>query len=187
MNELVKWKPVDDWKPGADTSRRIEQAMKLVRAKPAPEQRGAEPRGGGELRPIAKPSVLRTRAVEGIVDLLRFCAVHDKPWAARYAADAAGVFRYADSIAITETLFRRQYTGSKRVIVPSSSIGEEVCSWCGVSRNTPGAVYCPACRSFICYGRTVMKEFRCRPSCGNAGRLQPTEVTEEGIVPEVGP
>jgi hypothetical protein len=175
MNELVRWKGKND------AASRIEQAMQLVRVKPGLTRHEAELVQEARHLPLARDAAL----VKGVADLLRVCAVHDRPWAARYVVGAGGVFRYADSIAITETLFRRQYAGGKRLVVPSSSIGEETCAWCGVSRL--GAVYCPACKSFVCYGRTVVREFRCRPSCGNAGMLQPTDVTHEGIVPEIGP
>jgi hypothetical protein len=175
MNELVKWKPDD----GA--AKRIDRAMQLIRARPSLGGHDVELVQEARHLPVARDASL----VKGVVDLLRVCAVHDRPWAARYVAGDGGIFHYADSVAITETLFRRQYAGGKRVIVPSSCIGEETCAWCGVSRT--GAVYCPACKSLVCYGRTVVKEFRCRPSCGNAGRLEPTHITYEGIVPEVGP
>ncbi len=155
--ELVKWKP-------ANAGRKIDEALARIRrseivirrAEPsAVSVRKAEPFGEG------KPGE--------VVDLPRVCAIHDKPWAARYIRGRNGHFHHAQTLRVTEALYLSQYGESDRWEIPVSDVGDETCPWCGASGF--GAVRCGGCKHDVCYGRTVSGYFRCRASCGGEGKI----------------
>jgi hypothetical protein len=122
----------------------------------------------------------------GVVDLPRVCAVHDKPYVARYVMGTDGRFRHAQTIKVTRALWRGQYEGNEnRCRVPNADLDDECCAWCGA--HGPGPVFCPTCNAEICYGLTAERYFRCRKSCKNEGRLgRPTATIQEGLRPEIG-
>jgi hypothetical protein len=109
---LVKWRPAEV-QPGnkMDTAlarlRETEQAERWI------------PRS----RPVLSP-----QAGE-VLDLPRICAVHDKPYAARYIADADGRFRYAQTIRVTEALYLEQYADSvgQTRQLQGTELAEEFC------------------------------------------------------------
>ena len=118
-----------------------------------------------------------------VVDVPRRCAVHDiRTYAARYILGNDGRFHYAQTIKVTESLYLGQYADNpERRLVPASDIAEETCPWCGASGF--GAVRCGDCGLEICYGRTVGRFFRCRPSCGGQGTMVSEPRSSEGVAP----
>ena len=163
---LVKWRPAEV-QPGnkMDTAlanlHQTEQVERWARGSP----RALSP-GAGE-----------------VVDLPRICAVHDKPYAARYIADADGRFRYAQTIRVTEALYLEQYAdaGGDVRLLHSHELGEEFCPWCG--GHGRGSVRCGTCGKEICHGKVVGRYFRCRESCGGEGTMSPQARTHTGVTP----
>jgi len=165
--ELVKWQGVNLAKPKASTS--LERCREARAAAMAALERPPVP-------------ALPVRLSPGlVVDLPRKCALHGGPYAARYVFDGRR-FRLGSMIAVTEALYLRQYAGNGcRVAVPSSDMGEETCPLCGASGL--GAVLCHVCGLEVCYGRTAGRYFRCHPSCGGQGVMEPKARNEHGVSP----
>ncbi len=127
------------------------------------------------------PPALLPRGGE-VVDLARICAVHDKPYAARYVAGTDGRFHYAQTIRVTEALYLEQYADSVEVrLLQGSELAEEFCPWCG--GHGRGSVRCGSCLKEICYGKSVGRYFRCRDSCGGHGTMVPEARTHQGVTP----
>ena len=177
-NEMVKW-----------------NGGSLVKLSPVEKSRQARAAALALLRPreletrppvVAGPPPVALAKAGEIVDLPRICALHDRPYAARYIRDADGVFRRGPMIEVTEAIYLRQYAGSgvRRLAVPAGNIRfvEETCPWCGASGV--GAVLCGGCRHEICYGKMAARFFRCRPSCGWHGNMIWTVRGAEGVMPE---
>jgi hypothetical protein len=139
------------------------------------------------------PDVLGLNSVNGactcgpgdVVDLPRVCAVHDKPYDARYIMGADGRFRHAQTIQLTRALWRGQYEGNEnRCVVDTADIDDESCAWCGAHGR--GGVLCPSCNAEVCRGRMAEKYFRCRASCPGKGTAVRRSWTREGLRPEIG-
>ena len=164
MNDkLVKWKP------SSRNAQKIDTALARIR-------------GGQEIVPARSPSGGLAPSRQSIVtDLPRVCAIHGKPWSARYVMGGNGRWKYAQSIAVTEFLYRSQYAGNERQTVPGDDIGDERCAWCGASGH--GSVLCTGCGHEVCYGGTVWNEFRC--CCGHAGRITLENRDHTGVVPRL--
>jgi hypothetical protein len=128
----------------------------------------------------AKAEVISSGAGD-VIDLPRICAVHDKPYAARYVRGNDGVFRHAQTIRVTETL-GEQYTGNG-IGLSSKYWQEESCPWCGAHGS--GSIQCGRCRYEICHGKTQGKFFRCRNSCGSSGNIVSEDRTQEGFKPSL--
>jgi hypothetical protein len=145
-------------------------------------------RARGLLRRPALPAAEVPALVLGeVIDVPRICAVHDKPFVARYIADGCGGFHYSQSIRLKESL-RDQYATHEEhsVVISSDACEEEDCAWCGAKGD--GAVHCGRCHANICYGRTDAKDyFRCRPSCGSQGPLQERRWAMRGAAPFIQP
>ena len=122
----------------------------------------------------------------GVVDLPRVCALHDRPYVARYVMGADGRFRHGQTIKVTRALWRGEYEGNQnRYCVPHADIDDESCAWCGAHGR--GSFLCPVCRTEVCRGRTADRYFRCRESCGYEAPLGPVKVrAHEGLRPEIG-
>jgi hypothetical protein len=164
--ELVKWKP-----PVSNDSRKVDRAL-------------AKLRQSGALQDVRRADRLETRrgqvlntnapspAKFEITDLPRICAVHDKPYAARYIAGPDGRFRYSQTFKVTEDLYLSQYADSiNQTRMSGEDLAEESCPWCG--GHGFGAVRCGSCGNEICYGKTTGRYFRCRDSCGGQGQMVP--------------
>lgn len=176
--ELVKWKPA-----GELARRKIDQALELV-GKALESQ--APPGKSPVIR--TEPVVVVPEAHVEIVDLARVCAVHDRPYAARYQR-IDGRFRLAQTFIVTDMMWQAQYSNQydrKFARVSGRDLGDEHCPWCGAHSTFlghPGPVYCTECTARVCYGRTVDNYFRCRASCRCEGKLEATARHEEtGIV-----
>jgi hypothetical protein len=131
----------------------------------------------------SKPSALRPG---DIIDLARICAVHDKPYAARYIADSAGRFSHSQTIRVTEALYLEQYAdGGDTLALQSDDLAEEFCPWCG--GHGRGSIRCATCRREICFGRTTGRYFRCRASCGGQGTMVSQARTHAGVRPGSSP
>jgi hypothetical protein len=144
---------------------------------------------GGLERHNAQPLVSYepSRASGEIIDLPRVCSVHDRPYVARYLRDSNGLFRYAQTIRMTERLCE-QYAAhvNERFTLPSGDLHEETCPWCGASGF--GSVLCGRCHVEVCYGRTdARKHFHCRESCGAEGVLAFRERVMRGLLPSMRP
>ena len=122
---------------------------------------------------------------ESVIDLPRFCAVHDRPYMSRYVLENDGHHEYVGPIRVTQALYQRQYASSMDDphSVDNEDIGEETCAWCGISGR--GSVACGKCKREICYGKTTGDYFRCRKSCSAEGRLVPGARTNRGVVPRL--
>lgn len=132
------------------------------------------------------PPALPRRGGE-VVDLPRICALHDKPYAARYIAGDDGRFRYAQTIKVTDALYLEQYAdrvGEVRLL-QGSELAEEFCPWCG--GHGRGSVCCGTCGKEICYGKSVGRYFRCRDSCGGQGTMVPQARMHAGVTPGTPP
>jgi hypothetical protein len=164
---LVKWRPAE-LLPGS----KMDAALAQLRHGTELEQ----PRGRVQAPPALAPKG------GDIVDLPRVCAVHDKPYAARYIAGADGRFHYSQTIRITESLYLEQYVDcSCQQHVQGNELAEEFCPWCGGHGYV--AVLCSRCRAEICYGKTVGRYFRCRESCGNEGTMRSEPRMHTGVTP----
>lgn len=164
--ELVKWKP-----PASDAARKVDAT--LARIRNSNSERKAE---------LLPPR--REETTPEVVDLQRACAVHDKPYTSRYVRGRDGRYRYAQSIRVTESLYRAQYAESERLTVDGGFAGEETSPWCGASGY--GAVRCTGCGTDVCYGKTVAGYFRCRRSCGHEGKLVSGSFKHLGMRPDAG-
>jgi len=173
-NELVKWRPE------SVAARKIETALARLRT--------------GGPRELRRPDVYETRPIERtrahtpapaaveIVDLLRICAVHDKPYTARYIAGSDGRFHYSQTVRVTEALYLEQYADSlSKAGLDDCHLAEEFCPWCG--GHGLGSVLCGTCHREICYGKTTGRYFRCRDSCGAQGALVTQSRWHEGVTP----
>jgi hypothetical protein len=175
-NELVKWRSE------SLAARKIETALTRLRSgglqqQPRPEE--------FEARRIERsPAYVPSRAAVEIVDLLRICAVHDKPYTARYIAGADGRFHYSQTIRVTEALYLGQYAdGHNHAGLDDCDLAEECCPWCG--GHGFGSVLCRKCGREICYGKTTGRYFRCRESCSGHGTLVTESRRQEGITPSM--
>ena len=133
---------------------------------------------------LLRPWVLGSRGYQ-VVDLPRVCALHDKPYVARYIADEAGIrFRHTQTIRVTQQLYESQYEEGGVCFIPACDLGEESCAWCG--GHGVGSVLCGKCRKEVCYGKTVERHFRCRPSCGGEGKIVTDIRPVGGLIPSLG-
>src|ERR1700679_3592275 len=69
--------------------------------------------GNGNRRGALPGLRVCTCGAGGVVDLPRVCAVHDKPYVARYVMGADGRFRHGQTIKVTRALWRVQYEGNQ--------------------------------------------------------------------------
>ena len=118
---------------------------------------------------------------EDVIDVMRVCSVHDRPFAARYIINDDGVYRHQGTIRITERLYRLQYQRhAGTALVPACYVVEEECPWCGA--RSPEEIFCTYCLSYVCWGRygfgradsdrsSVLAKGACRESCGYRGGL----------------
>jgi hypothetical protein len=135
--------------------------------------------------PPARVPLAAPVAAGDVVDLPRICAVHDRPFTARYVMGNDRRFHHTQAIQVSARLWRGQYAGNgDRVTVDPRDIAEEECPWCGAFGL---AVLCGKCRAEVCHGRTAGDYFRCRKSCGGEGRMVPEGRTHEGLRPSLGP
>jgi hypothetical protein len=172
-NELVKY---DSWQGSKISKADYEKALSVIK-------QAAVPRVD-----VVKPVVMPQRTAElttgpgQIVDLPRVCAVHDRPYAARYIRGDDGRFHLGSMIAITEAIYMRQYAGNGNAgAVSSDAIGEETCPLCGAFGH--GSVLCSDCKKEVCYGRTSGRYFRCRESCRGKGVMKPEKRVQHGVTP----
>jgi hypothetical protein len=135
---------------------------------------GIEKHGGGQ------GLVSYAGAGGEVVDLPRICAVHDKPYAARYITGADGRFHYSQTIRVTEGLYLDQYADSETRLY-NVDTADECCPWCG--GHGFGSVHCGTCDREICYGKTNGRYFRCRDSCGGQGTMNIHDRPQAGITP----
>jgi hypothetical protein len=163
--EMVKWRgglPVPS--PVDENRRAISEALALL--KPSP----------------ARSNFAEVVHAAEVVDLPRVCAVHDRPYAARYVIGQEGRYRFAQTIRVTEALFALQYADSTlRAVLPCESLADETCPWCGASGFA--AVLCGRCGAEVCYGKTTGRDFRCRASCGHKSTMSSEPRTLRGVVP----
>ena len=166
-NSLVKWTP-----PASDDRRKMDTAL-------AKFDRGQIAKGR---RQPAWGDVSVVKPVAGVVvDLLRICAIHDKPYMARYVTGDDGRFRHAQTFRLTETLLDGQYNANERRVIANADLAEESCPWCG--GHGFGSVRCGKCGWEICYGKTTGRYFRCRDWCPGEGNIIPTDRPNEGLTP----
>ena len=156
-NSLEKWHASND-------VRRIEKALAVARQ-----------------RQVVTPVQFSAALSGEIVDFPRICAVHDRPYVARYISDRAGCFRLSQTIRISKDLFESQYADGVLRAVQSLETSDESCPWCG--GHGFGSVHCHACDKQVCYGRTVSRYFHCRPSCGGEGKIIREARRHSGVTP----
>jgi hypothetical protein len=177
-NEIQKWTPIEN------------KLAELRRCQLARQQRETVQPSQGSSR-----SMLSGDASRGeVIELLRVCAVHDRPYLARYIKGADGRFHYAQSVKLSHQSYRDQYEDNPDgVEVHTSQLtGYESCAWCRADGEQLGqkiGVRCGGCGSVVCFGRTVSagRYFYCRSSCGSEGQLprQGISWSEQGNRPEI--
>ena len=177
MNELVKYRG-----PGGTPSparRAMDKALEKLRGRGQVEQRQAET---GHIMPARPVRV----SIGEVIDLPRICAVHDRPYVARYIAGKDGRFHYAQTIRVTEALYQGQYAEGVHQTLTSGAVDstDETCPWCG--GHGFASILCKKCGEEICYGRTVGRYFRCRSSCGSEGKMIYENRAHGGITPSLG-
>jgi hypothetical protein len=175
-NEIEIWKP---------SKNRI---VELRRCQLARQQAGT----AKEVEARFQDHLVKHFRVGEVVDLLRVCAVYDRPYIARYIKGMDGCYHYSQTIQITKRSHREQYKDpSKGILVRSSDLaGEESCAWCRARGEEVGgskSVLCAGCHMEICFGRTTADGyFHCRPSCPCHGQLgQPSHRPQQGFRPEI--
>ncbi len=175
-NEIQKWTPIEN------------RIAELRRCQLARRQAG-----GSETVEDRFPDQVVDHVRSGeLVDLLRVCAVHDRPYIARYIKAADGRYHYSQTIQITKRSHREQYRDTSMGVQVSSRdlVGEESCAWCRARAEETGhtrSVLCGGCHMEICYGRTTADGyFHCRLSCGTHGELgHPSNRPQQGFRPEI--
>jgi hypothetical protein len=105
------------------------------------------------------------------------CAVHDRPWAARWKKEADGRYTFFESVRIEE----KQGTGGNGAPPAPDSIDVHLfdeagraCAWCGNNEF----VRCKC--GWVCGGRSDGSLFRCRKSCGEEFRTVPARKIDGG-------
>jgi hypothetical protein len=168
-NEIQKWIPME---VRIAELRRFQQARRLIETPPPVTSLKCNP---GE-----------------VVDLLRFCALHDRPYVARYIQGGEGSYRFSQAIQVTRRSHRDQYERNAQSLLVNSRdlTGDEVCAWCRARGEELGfskSIWCGNCHCQICFGRTTADGyFHCRTSCGSEGQLgRPTDRPQQGFRPEI--
>jgi len=120
-----------------------------------------------------------------ILDLPRYCAVHDGAiWFARYIRHN-GIYVYGGCIS-QEDVRGPQYAPEDVFDLPADFEPDREECICGARTHegSIGAVKCGRCNALVCYGRTTRRGyFFCRESCGGHGQLVPADFPEKGISP----
>jgi hypothetical protein len=164
--ELVKWKGGKPVKavPVAEMARALSEALAVFKPAPVPPARAI--------------------VAADMADLVRVCAVHGRPYAARYIRGADGRFRRGPMLQLTVSMMERQYGDAGSALVPGADIADETCPWCGAFGR--GAVHCGKCGGEMCFGRTVRDVFTCHPLCGHRGKIVFEQKPQEGLVASAG-
>lgn len=179
MSNIVKWTP------NLAVSRRIEEALEVVKEN-APairredDRRPFFSRERHAVRETAQPLPSR-------VAMPRVCALVDKYYASYYMLGSNGRYRYSRSGQIDKAVFRQLYSGVGvgEYRMRAADIDEETCPWCGTSGRS--GVYCSQCHTFTCWGSTVDNRFwSCRASCGNSSELVNVVVEHIALIPKTG-
>lgn len=125
-----------------------------------------------------KPSPDAGTASREIVDLLRICAVYDKPYITTVERGPNGWWRLLKTTRTNGEAGINGPPGDATQLIFDPASPREACAWCGTpSRGpeTPGgelvAVKCIKCGDAICLGRMEGMLFHCRESCGAAGEV----------------
>jgi hypothetical protein len=140
---------------------------------------------------LEKQSPVRNSGPE-IVDVLRVCAVHDKPYFAVYLRSPIGRFKL-----IKTSKVRSQSSGGpgeagagRAVSIKAEDIEEgpgETCAWCGAgpkfssSGQRFSTVAC-FCGEAVCTGRMRGNVFKCRDSCGFSSPIASHCIPSKGTV-----
>jgi hypothetical protein len=180
MSNIVKWTP------NLAVTRRIEEALQAVDEN-VPAIRQEEDRlslfssGDRVVREAASQALPQRLAMP------RACALVNRPYASYYLIGPDGAYRYSRSGQLNKASLRELFSGvgvgSYRM--RAADIDEETCPWCGTSGN--GAVHCPACNTFTCWGSVVDNCFwSCRASCGYSGKLARRAVEQIAMIPRTG-
>ncbi len=110
----------------------------------------------------------------GVLDLPRICSVRKLPYVSRYVL-RGGRYEYAQDIRHKEGMNAVGYTASVAVSFP---LAEEVCAWCRAWGY--GAICCPKCKAWCCYGKVTGKLAQC--ACGCEGRIGEGAAEAIGLV-----
>jgi hypothetical protein len=119
-----------------------------------------------------------------VLDLLRWCSVHDDLGIARYILRGRG-YEFGGSFALSKR-HQDQYAPENTVTLPEFRPDVEQCGCCGAwtPDGLRGAVWCPRCNARVCFGRTSRSRFfTCRDSCGLQGQLERVTKIEIAMVP----
>lgn len=123
--------------------------------------------------------------VDGIIELGRVCAVHDRLYFSRYIEQMRrGGYVYGGGIR-PENYVREQYRAyaANVVTLPNGSLGDEVCPWCGAEGFA--SILCGQCNFEVCYGRTAQRYFQCRRSCKGEGSVFENARPAQGVRPSL--
>jgi len=98
-----------------------------------------------------------------VVKVHRSCARHlGKTYESLYALGVDGRFHYVGSKRLSNYMSQLQLYNEEdynTVPIPSYDIGEEDCPWCGEIGY--GAIFCPPCNFFCCYGKVNGDTYEC--------------------------
>jgi hypothetical protein len=167
--KIERWKgrpPAPLPKPGSDVAHPVATLARIEWAPPA----------------NAPPVTNDERIL--MLDLPRVCAVTKKLWCARYRRELGEkYFQYIRSTVAESRQCVVSYTPERLRTLPRGFItGIEDCPHCGgyTLDGCTGAVWCPDCENWCCYGLTSRSGwFICQ--CGGEGRLVAFNGTKYGI------
>lgn len=118
------------------------------------------------------------------VDLIRACAVYNKPWATIYMRHENGLYAYKDSIRVRGRVYQLQYAEPEQTyIIDPRAVGEEECAWCGsydICFHCHSASDGSGCQMMVCRGLSSGNYLRCR--CGKEGWAHPHWPKHVGVV-----
>ena len=190
MGDLIKWR-------GQDLNALVERwrnVQQIEAPRPVlPSARSSEPEIWTPLQ--AAPASFTSGAARvdhPVIELPRWCAVHDELWLARYDWQD-GEYRFFTSAELPQRQQSR-YAQDNVVMLPAGfETGAERCACC--LTWTPGWADGGAvldekgCGKWICFGRvSPSRFFRCRDSCGSTGQLLQDGPAEKiGLLPGRGP
>lgn len=119
-------------------------------------------------------------------DCVRFCAMFDKPYIARYERKAGKLFQLIGTFKDVATAGAgngKRLSVAIRFDELQTSVSEERCAWCGVKK----LILCSVCSEFVCQANVTKRDggrhFRCRRSCQNEGMIEGIIETFEASKP----
>jgi len=180
---LIKWGGgVDDRKALVLRARNLLAVNKEPVGKKETVQADLARRAGAPFPSLPAASVVTN--ARPVLHVPRWCSVLDELGIAIYNWNGGG-YGFTGSYALTRQ-YQSQYRPENLIALPDDfEPDSEQCGCCGMwtPRGKAGAVWCPRCRAFVCYGNTSPSGyFVCRASCGFEGQCTLQRHPEMGFV-----